>query len=92
MAVAIGAQIGLYLMLRHIAIATMPAWAHSLGHHHAAPVSTGPVVVGVDVVAAAKAPSPVASPPFPAPPMQAVPLVPVPPPVLPGERTDGGAP
>lgn len=34
MLVALGAQGTLYLALRHMATATMPAWAH---HHHARP-------------------------------------------------------
>ncbi|MCQ8279182.1 hypothetical protein NFI95_12080 [Acetobacteraceae bacterium KSS8] len=91
MAVAIGAQIGLYLVLRQIAVVTMPAWAHHF-HHHPAPVATGAVVVGVTVVAAPAASPHDALPPFPAPPMQPVPLVPVPPLLLPGEHQDSVTP
>ncbi len=79
---AIGAQIGLYLMLRRIAIATMPAWAH-VHAHHARQTAPYPSIVGVDVVKGAAGPAD-ASPPLslPAPVLRDVPVVPVTPPDL----------
>ena len=80
--IAIGAQIGLYLMLRRIAIATMPAWAH-IHAHHARQAAPYPSIVGVDVVKGASGPVD-ASPsvPLPSPVLQDVPVVPVAPPDL----------
>ena len=63
--VALGAQGALYLALRHLATATMPAWAH---HHHQAGPLPWPSVVPVDVVhgAAGRAdgPAPITVPAF----------------------------
>lgn len=80
--IAIAAQIGLYLMLRRIAIATMPAWAH-VHAHHARPMSPYPSIVGVDVVKGSPGPANAAPPSsLPPPVLSDVPVVPVAPPDL----------
>lgn len=46
--VAIAAQVALYLALRHLAIATMPAWAHHRALHHG--LLPWPAIVTADVL------------------------------------------
>lgn len=79
--VAIAAQGALYLALRHLATAYMPAWAHHL-HHRQGPLPW-PTLVGVDVVKEKSAPvDPHAAPALPPPVLMRPPVVVVPPPEL----------
>lgn len=78
--VAIGAQVALYLALRHLAIATMPAWAHHRALHHGLlpwqAVVTADVVQGAPIQGIKEVPS------LPAPILSPVKLVELPPPEL----------
>ena len=84
MTIAIAVQVGLYLSLRHLATAYMPAWAHHQHHAVAGPLPW-PSLVPADIVKGAGTDPALALPPaLPAPMLSPAPIVVLPPPSLSG--------